>query len=87
MAEVAVRDIGSGLSGTAAKRSFEAFFTTKAHGLGMGLAISRSIIEAHHGRIWIDPPVGDVRGTTVRFALPLHQPERSSRAKRPSGAG
>ena len=82
MAEVTVHDIGTGLSDAAAERLFEAFFTTKAQGLGMGLAISRSIIEAHHGRIWIDPPAGDARGTTVRFALPLQRPERRSRSTR-----
>lgn len=83
MAEVTVRDIGRGLSSAAADRLFEAFFTTKAQGLGMGLAISRSIVEAHHGRIWIDSPAGDARsGTTVRFALPLHPPERRSRRTR-----
>jgi len=82
MAEVTVRDIGTGLSDAAAARLFEAFFTTKKRGLGMGLAISRSIIEAHHGRIWIDPRAGDARGTTVRFALPLQGPERRSRRTR-----
>jgi PAS domain S-box-containing protein len=82
MAEVTVRDTGPGLSAAAAERLFEAFFTTKAQGLGMGLAISRSIIEAHHGRIWIAPRAGDARGTTVRFALPLQTPERRSRSPR-----
>jgi PAS domain S-box-containing protein len=82
MAEVTVRDIGTGLSDVAAERLFEAFFTTKAQGLGMGLAISRSIIEAHHGRIWIDPQAGAARGTTVRFALPMQRPERRSRRTR-----
>ena len=82
MAEVTVRDIGTGLSDAAAERLFEAFFSTKAQGLGMGLAISRSIVEAHHGRIWIDPRAGDARGTTVRFALPLQRPERRSRSTR-----
>lgn len=82
MAEVTVHDIGTGLSDAAAARLFEAFFTTKAQGLGMGLAISRSIIEAHHGRIWVDPRAGDARGTTVRFTLPLQRPERRSRSTR-----
>ena len=82
MAEVTVHDIGTGLSDAAAERLFEAFFTTKAQGLGMGLAISRSIIEAHHGRIWVDPRAGHARGTTVRFALPLQRPERRSRRTR-----
>jgi signal transduction histidine kinase len=82
MAEVTVRDNGRGLSGAAAERLFEAFFTTKALGLGMGLAISRSIIEAHHGRIWIDSQAGAAHGTTVRFALPMQRPSKAARKKR-----
>ena len=71
-AELAVADSGRGLSADAAARLFEPFFTTKSHGLGMGLAISRSIIEAHHGKIWVEhAPEG--RGTTVRFALPMRR--------------
>ena len=83
MAEVTVRDIGTGLSDAAAKRLFEAFFTTKPQGLGMGLAISRSIIEAHHGRIWMEPRAGGARGTTVRFALPMQPPSKRARRTRP----
>jgi two-component system sensor kinase FixL len=82
MAEVTVRDIGTGLSDAAAERLFEAFFTTKAQGLGMGLAISRSIIEAHRGRIWVKRPADGGRGTTIRFTLPLLQPPRAVRKKR-----
>ena len=82
MAEVTVRDIGTGLSDAAAERLFEAFFTTKAQGLGMGLAISRSIIEAHRGRIWVKRRADGARGTTIRFTLPLLQPPRAARKKR-----
>jgi two-component system CheB/CheR fusion protein len=71
MAEVAVRDTGAGVSAIAAERLFEPFFTTKPQGLGMGLSISRSIIEAHGGRIWVERPADGGPGTTVRFALPL----------------
>jgi C4-dicarboxylate-specific signal transduction histidine kinase len=49
---VSVQDSGSGLNQVEVGRLFEAFYTTKSHGLGMGLAISRSIIEAHGGRLW-----------------------------------
>ncbi len=70
-AELSVTDTGRGLSDEAAERLFEPFFTTKTRGLGMGLAISRSIIEAHHGRIWVARVAGEGHGTTVRFGLPL----------------
>lgn len=82
MAEVTVRDIGTGLSDAAAERLFETFFTTKAQGLGMGLAISRSIIEAHRGGIWVKRRADGGPGTTIRFTLPLLQPPRAARKKR-----
>jgi signal transduction histidine kinase len=49
---VSVADSGVGLDAVNLERIFETFFTTKANGMGMGLAISKSIIEAHHGRLW-----------------------------------
>jgi C4-dicarboxylate-specific signal transduction histidine kinase len=66
--EVAVHDTGSGLSPETADRIFDPFFTTKADGMGMGLAISRTIIEAHQGRLWATP--GRDRGAVFRFTLP-----------------
>jgi PAS domain S-box-containing protein len=66
-AVVEVRDSGAGFENP--ERAFEAFFTTKQNGMGMGLAICRSIIEAHHGRLWVAPSVGP--GATVRFTIPL----------------
>ncbi|MGB8712503.1 MAG: ATP-binding protein [Onishia taeanensis] len=67
-AEVAVRDYGNGVPGTQLDRLFEAFFTTKTHGMGLGLAIVRSIIESHDGRILAENhPDG---GAVFRFTLP-----------------
>ena len=53
---VVVRDLGPGLSSAGLDRIFEAFYTTKPSGLGMGLSICRTIIEAHGGRLWAPPP-------------------------------
>jgi two-component system, LuxR family, sensor kinase FixL len=67
MAVVSVIDSGPGLDPEAAKRLFQPFVTTKAQGMGVGLSISRNIVEAHGGRIWTEPnPQG---GTIFRFTL------------------
>jgi PAS domain S-box-containing protein len=65
---VAVRDCGAGVDPQNIDRMFDAFFTTKPTGMGMGLSISRSIIEAHGGRIWAARNGG--AGLTVQFTLP-----------------
>jgi signal transduction histidine kinase len=65
---VAVQDAGSGLDVQSMARLFDAFFTTKPGGMGIGLSISRRIIEAHGGRLWATP--NDGLGTTVQFTLP-----------------
>lgn len=67
--EVAIEDRGLGFSEQQAEQVFEAFFTSKEDGLGMGLAISRSIIESHGGRIWATSNTG--RGATFHFSLPV----------------
>jgi chemotaxis methyl-accepting protein methylase/nitrogen fixation/metabolism regulation signal transduction histidine kinase len=82
-AEVAVRDTGTGVSVADEERMFEPFFTTKKQGMGMGLAISRSILEAHQGRIWLERPADGTPGTTIRFALPLHTPKSGRRRRTP----
>ena len=64
---VEVRDCGTGLKDP--DRIFEAFFTTKENGMGMGLAICRSIIDAHRGRLWASSAEGP--GTTFSFSLPV----------------
>jgi signal transduction histidine kinase len=66
---IAVRDSGPGLDPQSLDRLFEAFYTTKPKGLGMGLAISRSIIEAHGGRLWAT--ANSSRGAVFQFALPI----------------
>ena len=64
---VAVQDSGPGLSAESADRLFESFYTTKPGGLGIGLSICRSIIEAHHGRLWASESTP--RGAIFQFTL------------------
>jgi two-component system sensor kinase FixL len=66
--EFRVTDNGEGISGDRLDRVFDAYFSTRDEGMGMGLAISRTIVEAHHGRIHVESELG-VR-TTFRFTLP-----------------
>jgi signal transduction histidine kinase len=72
---VSVTDSGVGISAENANRLFNAFFTTKSSGLGMGLSICRSIVEAHGGRLTARG--NDGPGATVQFILPSHQEDRS----------
>jgi signal transduction histidine kinase len=65
---VAVEDTGTGVDPATADRIFDPFFTTKSDGLGMGLSICRSIIDAHGGRLWVSP--GVLCGTVFRFTVP-----------------
>jgi PAS domain S-box-containing protein len=66
---VEVRDSGPGLNATEMEHVFESFYTTKSQGIGMGLAISRSIIEAHYGRLWAT--ANAPRGAIFQFTLPV----------------
>src|ERR1700730_67225 len=70
---VSLRDSGPGLDPASLECLFDAFYTTKSSGLGMGLSICRSIIEAHGGRIWAG--ANDTRGAVFHFTLPLEQEE------------
>jgi two-component system, LuxR family, sensor kinase FixL len=65
---VEVEDEGTGISAADLQRLFDPFFTTKPNGLGIGLSISRSIIESHGGRLWAETNVNG--GATFRFTLP-----------------
>lgn len=73
MAEVSVLDTGPGIDPVAAARLFQPFVTTKPQGMGVGLSISRTIVEAHGGRIWSEGnPMG---GAVFRFSLHMASPE------------
>ena len=65
---LSVQDAGRGLEPESMNRLFEAFYTTKSNGMGMGLSVSRSIIENHHGRLWATP--NDGPGATFSFSIP-----------------
>jgi two-component system sensor kinase FixL len=64
---IQIQDSGKGLSSELANRIFEPYFTTKSQGIGMGLSISRSIVEAHGGRLWAVP--GSPYGATFQIIL------------------
>lgn len=74
---LSVKDAGVGFTPQAADKLFEAFFTTKSDGMGIGLSVSRSIIEAHRGRLWAMPNSGP--GATFSFSIP-RKAESSARA-------
>jgi signal transduction histidine kinase len=65
---VSVRDAGVGVAPQSMNKLFDAFYTTKCDGMGIGLAVSRSIIERHEGRIWAEP--NDGPGATFSFSIP-----------------
>ena len=68
---VAVRNSGPGIDPSHLERVFDAFYTTKSSGMGMGLSICRSIIDAHGGRLWAE--ANEPRGTIFQFTLPAVQ--------------
>jgi two-component system sensor kinase FixL len=72
--KVGVRDCGSGVPEETLDRVFEPFYTTKHDGVGMGLAISRSIIEVHGGKLWVEPNHPEP-GATFYFTLPSWRQE------------
>jgi PAS domain S-box-containing protein len=77
---VAVRDTGPGIDGKHLERVFQPFYTTKSSGVGMGLSICRSIIDAHGGRLWTD--ANEPRGAVFQFTLPGVEKELMNSASR-----
>lgn len=75
---LSVKDVGVGFQQQAANKLFEAFYTTKEHGMGIGLHVCRSIIEAHHGRLWAT--ANDGHGATFSFAIPCSLSGAKARA-------
>lgn len=73
---VSLRDSGPGLDPASLEHVFDPFYTTKPSGMGMGLSICRSIVEAHGGRIWAG--ANETRGAVFQFSLPLEREETSS---------
>jgi signal transduction histidine kinase len=79
---LSVRDAGVGLEPQSVERVFEAFYTTKSEGMGIGLSVSRSIIERHHGRLWAAQ--NDGPGATFFFSIP-RATENPNHACNPKG--
>lgn len=80
--QVAVEDHGTGISEDKMQRVFEPFFTTKPTGIGMGLSINRTIIDAHGGRIWAER--NEDQGMTFYFQIPANDPNARSRSEEKS---
>ena len=68
--QISIEDSGPGISPSDLEKIFKPMFTTKSHGMGMGLSICRSIVEGHYGRIWA--VAGSERGAAFRFSLPAN---------------
>jgi signal transduction histidine kinase len=77
---VSVRDAGVGVDPQTMSKLLDAFYTTKSDGMGIGLSVSRSIIERHHGRLWVEPHDGP--GATFSFSLPSRPGDVTDEAAR-----
>jgi signal transduction histidine kinase len=73
---LSVQDVGVGFEPHDAERLFEPFYTTKSGGMGIGLSVSRSIIESHRGNLWAEPNAGP--GATFAFSIPARAGERGT---------
>jgi signal transduction histidine kinase len=76
---VAISDTGAGIDPADRARIFEALYTTKRAGLGLGLSICRKIVKVHGGRLWVEE--NDRRGTRFAFILPLRQSIQMSQSR------
>jgi signal transduction histidine kinase len=76
---VSVSDTGDGIDPAVKTQVFEPFTTTKARGMGLGLLVTRSIVEGHGGRVWFT--ANQDRGTTFAFTLPIAREERTARRR------
>jgi signal transduction histidine kinase len=74
--QVSIEDSGTGLDPNTIDKIFDSFYTTKPSGMGMGLSISRSILQAHGGRLWVTAK--DRAGTIFHFTLPKYHEEESN---------
>jgi signal transduction histidine kinase len=87
--EITVRDTGVGFGPDEQERLFEPFYSTKAEGMGLGLSITRTIVDGHEGHLWAEPNAG--HGATFHFALPAsrkvatHRDEHSGTAASSAG--
>jgi two-component system sensor kinase FixL len=77
--EISVSDSGPGVAGDMAQQLFQPFMTTKPQGMGVGLSISKTIIEAHGGRIWFQPTPGG--GATFVIGLPMVPSEEAAHVR------
>lgn len=68
---LSVKDVGVGFEPEAAEKLFEGFYSTKDDGMGIGLSVSKSIIESHHGRLWAE--TNDGPGATFSFTIPCRR--------------
>ena len=82
---LSVQDGGVGFDPQAMKKLFETFYTTKNDGMGIGLSVSRSIIDSHHGRLWATP--NDGPGVTFSFSIPCADGARDSRSTNDDNVG
>jgi two-component system sensor kinase FixL len=83
MIELTIADTGSGIDPEVAQRLFDPFVTTSATGLGLGLTICRSMIEAHGGKLWADRETPE--GAVLRFTLPPAAPAATERMDKAYG--